>query len=116
MNVHRIPTGTSSIDGRSTGRTAATPHDASAQPEGGSATAGGDRLELSAEARARLAEEARRDAEVEQARRSLHALPEQALSPEQVARFAERVEGGFYDQPSVTEAVARRLAGGRGDG
>lgn len=67
-----------------------------------------DRFELSDAARARQAEAAERQAEVESAREALGTLAD--LSPERIAHLRERVASGFYDRAEVIDAVAEKIA------
>ncbi|MDT0632353.1 hypothetical protein RQM47_11770 [Rubrivirga sp. S365] len=111
MNLHRLFPGS-----RPAAASAAGPADKAervrpAPPVGPSSAQGGsaDRVELSDAARAQQAEASAHQAEVDAARRALHARP--GLSDERLAELQQRVADGHYDRPEVVDATAARLAG-----
>lgn len=112
MNVPRLfsgsrPTTGPAADAAETDRARAR---TSPVPPAPSATAGrSDRFELSDAARARQAEAAAHQNEVETARQALRAQP--GLSDERAAEIKQRIADGFYDRPDVVAATADRLAG-----
>ena len=71
------------------------------------AEGGDDRVEISAEARAVIAEQAAMQEEVEQARMALRDVP--PLTEERVAAILERVKSGYYDRPEVLAEISERL-------
>ena len=68
---------------------------------------GDDRVEISAEARSVIAEQAAMQKEIEQARMALRDVP--PLTEERIAAILERVKSGYYDRPDVLEEISNRL-------
>lgn len=73
-------------------------------PKAGSA---GDRVEISEAGRAAQTHNADRAREIEIGRSALHEL---APSPERLDEIRERVQEGYYNEPSTIKDVAERLA------
>lgn len=113
MNLHRLFPGSRPAAAGSAGpadkaeaaRVRPAPPVGPASGQGGSA----DRVELSDAARAQQAEASAHQAEVDAARRALHARP--GLGDERLAELQQRVADGYYDRPDVVDATAARLAG-----
>ena len=93
------------VDAARAGRTT---RDTAAEAAPTAATAGGDDVQISAEARARAADSPRADSpEIETAR---VALRSESLSDARLHELRERVRTGHYNQPEVIGRVAAQAA------